>query len=311
MGFLEQFRVREQYQYLLRRFRGDSAAGSTGGRVFFVNSTNSNPTNERRAGTWSHPYTTIAQAVLQTQAGRGDVIVCHPQHVETFSDATTFGNNSQDAVSLVGLGYPGFRPVLTFDAASSAIAFRTPDMRMANFKIIMDYGGITPALIQVDSVAQACQIVDCDFFVNSATDYAEEIIRVNTPDDVLIKNCRFYCGDWAAKTDRTCAIKLTGCRRAQVENCYFRGRWEEGAIYLESTSHYDIVINNNKFYCPETHTGAAIKLDDSAAISRVLITNNGGYCGASTPCTVDLQLAYFNNFWTNDLDKSGKLIPSA
>jgi hypothetical protein len=70
-------------------------------------------------GSFNSPFATVAYAITQCTANRGDVIMVKAGHTETISDATTFAGNVA-GVAVVGLGTGSLRPTFTFDTANTA-----------------------------------------------------------------------------------------------------------------------------------------------------------------------------------------------
>lgn len=75
-------------------------------------------------------FTTLASAVAQCSANRGDVIYVMPGHAETISSASAL-TLSVAGVTIVGLGNGAKRPTFTFDTATTA----TINVSAANVKV--------------------------------------------------------------------------------------------------------------------------------------------------------------------------------
>lgn len=95
------------------------------GKVFWVASAASSIQDRQRGGsdgnkgTFDSPFNTVAYAVSQCVANRGDIIMVKPGHTETISDATTFALNIA-GVAIVGLGHGTNRPTFTIGTANTA-----------------------------------------------------------------------------------------------------------------------------------------------------------------------------------------------
>jgi len=70
-------------------------------------------------GSFQSPKATIAGALLQCAAGRGDVIYVKSGHSETISTAGAL-TLSVAGVQVIGLGSGGSRPQLTFNGSTAA-----------------------------------------------------------------------------------------------------------------------------------------------------------------------------------------------
>lgn len=70
-------------------------------------------------GTFDSPFATLAGAIAQCAAGRGDIILIKPGHAETIVSATALLFNVA-GVAIVGLGVGSSRPTFTFTTANTA-----------------------------------------------------------------------------------------------------------------------------------------------------------------------------------------------
>ena len=100
------------------------AAINVGGNVYFVNANavagRSSGRNAVSAGrTPEVPFASIAYAVTQCVAGRGDRIYALPGHTESVSSATTLAL-SVAGITVEGLGYGLNRPIITLNTATTA-----------------------------------------------------------------------------------------------------------------------------------------------------------------------------------------------
>lgn len=86
------------------------------GYYWFVSSTTG---SDGFPGTFTAPYATVGQALNQTVAGRGDVIVLLQNHAETVSAAGGI-TMATSGVTIIGLGNGNDRPLWTFATSVSA-----------------------------------------------------------------------------------------------------------------------------------------------------------------------------------------------
>jgi calcineurin-like phosphoesterase len=75
--------------------------------------------SDQNKGTFNSPFSTLAGAVAQCVANRGDIIMVKPGHAETISSATAL-TMSIAGVAVVGLGNGTNRPKFTLDTANTA-----------------------------------------------------------------------------------------------------------------------------------------------------------------------------------------------
>lgn len=95
------------------------------GKVFWVGNSTANVLQGHRGGSngnngsFGSPYATLAYAVSQCVANRGDIIILKPGHAETISSASAL-SLSIAGVAIVGLGVGTNRPTFTLDTATTA-----------------------------------------------------------------------------------------------------------------------------------------------------------------------------------------------
>lgn len=103
--------------------RGQAIAITNPGMVFHVSNaatllTNQKAGSDGNRGTYDQPFATLAYALTQCVANRGDIIYIKPGHAETIS-ANTSLPLSKAGVAIVGLGAGSMRPTFTLDTANS------------------------------------------------------------------------------------------------------------------------------------------------------------------------------------------------
>lgn len=94
------------------------------GKVYWVSNASTLQRGQRggsnsNKGTYDSPFSTLAYAVTQCIANRGDVIFIKPGHAETISSATAL-TLSIAGVAIIGLGLGANRPTFTLDTATTA-----------------------------------------------------------------------------------------------------------------------------------------------------------------------------------------------
>lgn len=94
------------------------------GKVYWVSNASTLQRGQRggsnsNKGTYDSPFSTLAYAVTQCIANRGDVIFIKPGHAEAISSATAL-TLSIAGVAIIGLGLGAIRPTFTLDTATTA-----------------------------------------------------------------------------------------------------------------------------------------------------------------------------------------------
>lgn len=168
-------------------------ARETAGRVFFVDSTSPNKGDDVNHGaeTFS-PFATLAFALGQCVADRGDLIYILNGHTETITTAAGL-NFGVAGVTVIGMG-PAF-PLFTYLSSTAASA----DVNAANVRIerlrfaTAGIDNVTTALLVK---AARCTIFDCEFELATLTNQTSIGIKTNgNADEIKIIDCEFFGAD--------------------------------------------------------------------------------------------------------------------
>lgn len=115
-------------------------------------------------GTYNSPFATIAYALTQCVANRGDTIMVFAGHTETISSATTALANVA-GVAIIGLGSGSGRPNITFTTANTAtIPVSADNVSFKNLIFTANFLAITAPLTVT---GKNCAIEDCAFYDTS------------------------------------------------------------------------------------------------------------------------------------------------
>lgn len=318
MGWLDYFLSSEDIHLALAQIQGGLAGSSVSGQTFWVDSSDPSATSIKGAGTYQKPYDTIASAMNNITADRGDVILCKPKHAESWTSAQTYSLHA--GVSIRGLGWGTQRPAITL-TSSGGLALDSMNMSIINFRFVCGAAAIP---IVIELTQDGASAINCDFLASDATYYPEIGIYFNTNGErATVDGCRFLFDNWATTTGREAAIKLKTCQYgASIRNCHFHGQWlgdnggtqEGAAIFVDAgdgPTVQDLVIENNTFYILGAKKYGCIYLEDGAT---AIVRHNNGYHNYTTALNPTYGInapAWFNNYWTNDLTKSGQLYPAA
>ncbi len=142
------------------------------GRVFWLS--NSTAVSERTRvgsdnsrGTYDQPFATLAYAISQCLAGRGDVIMVKPGHAENIASATACPANIS-GVAVVGLGSGTLRPTFTFTTANTAtIPVSAANVGFQNCVFTANFLSIAAAFTL--STAKGFTVESCLFNETSST----------------------------------------------------------------------------------------------------------------------------------------------
>lgn len=120
-----------------------SSVPATTGKYFFVDSSTGSDGN---SGTdKDHPFATLAKAITNCTASKGDVIVLMPGHAETVATTITPVAGS----TIIGLGFGRNRPVFTASTGTiDTFTLSAANVTLQNFVIVGAASGVT-ALVEV------------------------------------------------------------------------------------------------------------------------------------------------------------------
>ncbi|WP_441235655.1 hypothetical protein [Bradyrhizobium sp. 930_D9_N1_4] len=186
-------------------------------------------------GTFDSPFSTLAGAVAQCVAGRGDVIFVKPGHAETISSSTAL-TMSIAGVAVVGLGTGTSRPKWTIDTANTAtINVSAADVSFQNVQVVGNFLSIAAA-----------------FTLSTAKNFTLQDVEVRDTSGIL---------------NFLNAVKSTGAANTvdglTAINCYWKGlgTTSVNAFILTANDIDGLVMKNN-----------TIKLARTADAAQVVVT---------------------------------------
>ena len=125
--------------------------------------------SDANRGTFDAPFSTLAGAVAQCVASRGDVIFVKPGHTETISSSTAL-TMSVAGVAVVGLGIGSMRPKFTIDTANTAtINVTAANVSFLNCQIIGNFLSIAAAFTLTTAkwfTLENCYVADTSGVLN-------------------------------------------------------------------------------------------------------------------------------------------------
>lgn len=149
--------------------RGVPLVQANPGKVFWVsnNTTGLLPGvkggSDGNKGTFNAPFATLAYAISQCAANRGDIIFIKPGHAESVASATALPFNVA-GVAIVGLGVGSARPTFTFTTANTAkIPVSAGNMSIQNCLFIGNFLSIATVFLlttAADFTVDGCSFRD-------------------------------------------------------------------------------------------------------------------------------------------------------
>jgi hypothetical protein len=283
----------------------------TVGKAFFVHSDTGIDARGRGLSPET-PFASIAYAITHTRASKGDCIFVMPGHTERVSGANAWPNTGKHGISIIGLGNPGIRPVITFDTATTA-------------QIIVAASGVTFEnllfdLTGIDAVAAAFLVTGGEFCMSNCrvafagTSAQATKVFLLSGHRPRFLNCDFYSTGAAGPAS---AIESAGAVDGlEVIHCRFRGNFSVAAIVAAGTNHLtDMLVE----FCDILQTNGTAKNVISVTNSSTGSIRYNTYRGTSWGSAADAingtnaALKHFQNFGIDDTaaEDSGILVPAA
>lgn len=242
---------------------GPNIPASTGQYIFVSSTIGSNGNLGLDVGS---PKATIAGALLQANASKGDVIVCLPGHAETFTAAAAL-TVSKAGVYIVGLGTGVLRPTITWSTSTAAqMIVSAAQVTFDNF--VFDFTGI-------DAIVAAVSVTGADFALRNSTIQTNSgtagavlgILTAATATRFTVENCLFFGPATNSGTTTTAQIKHEVGIDYVIRNNVFKGKMTQSILNV--TTVLGGLIDNNRFV-----VGTGTVAITMAAASTPFITNN-------------------------------------
>lgn len=280
--------------------RGVPVQPSTPGKVLWVyNGAQLAPQgragSDGNSGSFESPKATIAGALLQCAAGRGDVVYVKSGHTETITAAAGLAINVA-GVSIIGLGAGSSRPKLTFSTSTAAtMLVSAADCSLVNFNL--DLTGITalagPIAVQSSSFLFANNFVQ----ISSGTAGPTLGISATAAASGLVVDGNVVEGTGTGTS--TAFVQLVGGDNIQVSNNYMSGAFGVGTgpISNITTATTNLRIANNILV---NATASSTKVVTAVAGATGILTDNRiGILSGTAPFTAAGMVWAGSNTYAN------------
>lgn len=248
--------------------------------------------SDGNAGTWQRPMATIAGALLQCLAGRGDTIFIKPGHIEAMTAAAALTMNVSN-VSVVGIGAGNTRPRINFTTSTAAqIVVSAAGVSFSN--ILFDMTGIDAVVSGFSVTGADFSLLGCDTIVaNAAGQAVTALTSTAAADRITVDSCRFL-GSTDAGT--TAALTIVGGDAHEVTNNYLTGAYAAGtgAISNITTAMTNALVAGN--YLQNT-TAASTKAITCVAGTTGLISNNRASILSGTAPWTAAGMSWLANYY--------------
>ncbi len=240
-----------------------------GANVFFVRGNGTTVTEYEidPPGLRERLAASVNQALQYCVAGRGDVVVALPGHIETISAADGW-SNLVAATRIIGVGHGNARPTITWSAAASSLLLNVANASIENMVLQLagDPAATTALTVAAPITASAagCAIRGCR--VNAGVD-ADQLVTIGVTttaaaDDFSFEGNRLYS---ATAAEATTFMQFVGADRLRFNGNHIVGATSAvavGCVRFLTTASLDIemlgnIIRNNKAASEQAVTGMA------------------------------------------------------
>jgi hypothetical protein len=268
-------------------------------------------------GTFDAPFATLAYALSQCVANRGDIIFIKPGHAETISSATSLPMNVA-GVAVVGLGTGNSRPSYTFNTANTAtIPVSADNISIQGIQFYANFLSIASPFTL--TTAKFFTVQACDFKDNSGVLNFLNIIRstgaANTVDGLTVLDCTWR--GLGTTSVNSFILSANDIDSATVNsNNINLARSVDAAILVTVTAGVltNFVADANRLYSKQTTTANGSMINVGGTTSTGFLSNNKVQTLTTTTdklFTTTVGLSAFNNLVSGVIGASGFLIPTA
>lgn len=307
--------------------RGMPVAVTHPGKVFWVS--NATTLSDRQIGgsnsnngTFDKPFATIAGALTNCVASRGDIVFVKPGHVETITAAAGIVLNKA-GVAIIGLGQGSLRPTINYTTANTAsMTVTASNVTLSNFLFTANFLNIATAIsIANAQVAKELTIDNCEFRDTSSVLNFLVALSVGTTaniaDGLAFTNNKVIA---LASSGVIVAVKLASI----VDRLVISGNFVSGVGIVDqpslvqlgtSLNHTNLQIFKNVVVNPATSSTNGLAVGGSGTMTGICYDNYiymlDNTAGIWIP--TGLGLGFINNYAmiTGAADKSALINPAA
>jgi len=189
-------------------------------------------------GSFLRPFSSIDYAVGKCKAGRGDIIMVKPGHVETVAAAAGLAVDVA-GVAIVGLGSGSLRPQINLTATASTITFSAANCSMFNCLIT---GGIDAVVSAV--VVSAADVTLDTVEIRDVT--GEMVLGILTTAGAGRLKVLNHVHRGASGVGGAAAIAIVGGDGIEITADLIDGNFSVGAIDIRTTATTNLHVHDIK-----------------------------------------------------------------
>ena len=298
------------------------------GNIFWVGNATANSllghrgASNNNRGTFADPFSTIAYAVTQCVANRGDIILVKPGHAETYAVASSLTIDVA-GIAIIGLGVGSLRPTITMSAAASTIAVAASNVTVNNILFLATFVDVVTCFNVANAqVAKELVIDSCEFRdTGTALDFLS-VLKVGTTANI--------CDGLTFSRNKIYSLQTTGTiqsiilasivDRLYVGSNYANYTQTSGTVACflglgTSLNHTNLLIEKNRILTPKTDSSNGAAVGGSGTMTGVCYDNYVANLDATTAIWIPtgLGLMFVQNFAhiTGAVDKNALVNPAA
>jgi hypothetical protein len=277
--------------------------------------------SDSNRGTFDSPFATIAYAVSQCVANRGDIVFVKPGHAETISTAAIL-TLTIAGVAIIGLGQGSNRPTLTFTAAAANIPVTAANITVhnilhkANFADIVSAYTVTGTAAATDFTVDNCEFRDGSSILNFLKTVTGNA-TANSLDGFTYSNNKVF-GLATTAASQACIMAAANDRQSYLDNFVVYPVLNDTAALVDfgANNHTNLNMGRNKVFRPSTSTTGGSLFSGGSTGSTGYVYDNYSWhldntAGLLAP--TGTKLGFQNNYSmiTGAADKSGLINPAA
>lgn len=262
-------------------------------------------------------YTTLAGALAQVRAGKGDTILVLPGHSENVTDATMLENLAA-GTRIVGVGNPYQSDAPTFDWTNTAGQWTVDQNNVHIENLRLTVSGAAGVVKGINVTGSGCTLQGNVIETADSTNKATIAIEVGSGATFCSIVGNYIYG--SATDDSTDVIKVVGgtvpSNLRIIGNTVMCAATEINGLIHITVAALNCLIANNLLYNTETASTACIVIDNVAAdgliFNNMMGTKNNGV--ATAQGIIDGAASLMVNFENKSCDeaaRSGVLQPAA
>jgi hypothetical protein len=276
----------------------------TTGSVFFVHSgtgSNDNAGNEPGA-----PLATIDAAVGRCTASKGDVIIVMPGHAENISAATSLVVDVA-GISIIGLGWGGLRPTLSFTNTAGRIPVSAANVLIENLLCV---GAVADIVSGITITGDDVTLRNVEMRSGSAILEFLQFLDIDAASRVRLEGVRIIA---SATAGTNTGIRIDATVDCVLEGCELRGDFTTAAVSGNAGSGAASTnLRISRCTVENVDTTAGLTVDNHDSTTGICEYNSLLTLFATAPETAfdPGNALCIENYAVNAVDESGTIVPT-